>query len=159
MKKIIYLFLFVLLSTNLHAQNIKLFESYLRLNDMATRYVVVLKNNSIWWFAPGQAWKKSSAEGLPAGYNVKLISAYSKSDGDSRYVVVLENNSIWWFAPGQAWKKSSNEGLPSQHKIKEFNAYSKLDGTRYVALLEDNSIWWFAPGQPWKKSTTEGLPQ
>jgi hypothetical protein len=159
MKKTVLVILSLILSSVVFSQKIKLFESYLRLNDLSTRYVVVLEDNSIWWFAPEQPWEKSSVKGLPNEYKIKQISCYSKEDGESRYVVVLEDNSIWWLAPGQPWEKSSVEGLPNQYKIKQLEAYSKTDGTRYVVVLEDNSIWWLAPGQPWKKSSTDGLPE
>ena len=112
MKKTVLVILSMILSTGAFSQKIKLFESYLRLNDLSTRYVAVLEDNSIWWFAPGQPWEKSSVEGLPDQYTIKHISCYSKEDGKSRYVVVLEDNSIWWLAPGQPWKRSSTEGLP-----------------------------------------------
>ena len=65
MRKVIYLLFFALLSTSLNAQKIKLFESYLKLTDLSSRYVVVLEDNTIWWFAPGQPWAKSSMKGLP----------------------------------------------------------------------------------------------
>ena len=159
MKRVLSLLVFLLLSKVFFAQEIKHFESYLKLNDLSSRYVVVLEDNTIWWFAPGQPWKESSVAGLPNGYNIKHIAAYSKEDGSSRYVVVLDDNSIWWFAPGNNWEKSSVEGLPASYKIKSLQAYAKTDGTRYVVVLEDNSIWWFAPGQPWKKSSLAGLPK
>lgn len=159
MKKSFLVLLVLLLHTAVFSQDIKLFESYLRLNDLSSRYVVVLEDNSIWWFAPEEPWKKSSVDGLPENYSIKHISCYSKEDGESRYVVALEDNSIWWFAPGQPWKRSSVEGLPEQFKINKLKAYSKVSGTRYVVVLEDNSIWWFAPGQPWKKSSVDGLPK
>lgn len=158
MKKLLSALFFVLLSNVILAQEIKHFESYLKLDDLSTRYVAVLDDNSIWWFAPGQPWKKSSVDGLPSGFDIAHISAYAKEDGSSRYVIALKDNSIWWFAPGQPWKKSSTKGLPSS-KIKRLEAYAKTDGTRYVVVLEDNSIWWFAPGQSWKKSSMDGLPK
>lgn len=156
MKKLI-LIICLLIGGYSFGQEIKLIAAYLKGDDMATRYVAVKSDNSIHWFAPGNGWKASSNEGLPSGYQVKFIDAYSYTDGSTRYVVVLEDNSIWWFAPGNPWKKSSIDGLPSGYKVKGFEAYSKDDGTRYVALLSDNSIWWFAPGNAWQKSDMTGL--
>lgn len=60
MRKFVLLALFFLTSFQLAAQEIKLLDSYLRGNDLSTRYVAVLEDNSIWWFAPGQEWQKSS---------------------------------------------------------------------------------------------------
>jgi hypothetical protein len=157
MKKLILIVCILSSGLQLTAQDIKLLDAYLRGNDQATRYVAVMNDNTIWWFAPGQAWQKSSTEGLPSAYEVKFLSCYSHKDGSTRYTIVLSDNSIWWFAPGQTWEKSSVDGLPSGYSIKDFNAYSKAEGTRYVALLGDNTIWWFAPGQTWQKSSIEGL--
>ena len=157
--KTILTLLFALFTIGLNAQDIKHMEAYLRGNDLATRYVVVLEDNTIWWFAPGQDWEKSSTSGLPSGYDVKHIAAYSYDDGSTRYAVVLSDNTIWWFAPGQDWKESSVDGLPSGYKVKSFEAYAKENSSRYVVVLDDDSIWWFAPGQPWKKSHMGGLPK
>ncbi len=159
MKKIILFYWLIFGSLQVNAQEIKLLDSYLRGNDLASRYVVVMEDNSIWWFAPGQAWQESSVEGLPSGYDIKFLACYSHKDGSTRYTVVLADNSIWWFAPEQMWEKSTVDGLPSGYSIKDFNAYSKSEGTRYVALLGDNSIWWFAPGQAWQQSSGKGLPK
>ncbi len=157
MKKLIFILLFALTSWSATAQSVKLFDSYLRAGDLETRYVVVLSDNSIWWFAPGYDWKKSSKAGLP-DKSIKLISCYSHTDASTRYVVVLDDNSIWWFAPGSEWKKSSTSGLPSGYSIAHFKAYTKTDGTRYTAVLNDGSIWWFTPSSSWKKSSMTGLP-
>lgn len=159
MKKVLLLCLFLTISLCLNAQKIKHFESFLKLTDLSTRYVVVLEDNSIWWYAPGYAWEKSDTKGLPSNYQINHFEAYSKVDGSTRCVAVLEDNSIWWYAPGFAWEKSSTTGLPSGYKIKHFNAFTKSDGTRYTVVLEDNSIWWYAPNQPWEKSSMEGLPK
>lgn len=156
MKKLLILFCLLVASISF-GQEIKLISAYLKGDDMATRYVAVKSDNSIHWFAPGNGWKASSVEGLPSGYHVKFIDAYSYTDGSTRYVVVLSDNSIWWFAPGNPWKESSVIGLPDGYEVNDFEAYSKDDGTRYVILLSDNSIWWFAPGTDWKKSDMNGL--
>lgn len=158
MKKLLIIALFTLTSLSASAQTIKLFDSYLRAGDAETRYVVVLTDNTIWWFAPGFEWEKSSKAGLP-DKSIKLISCYSHKDGSTRYVVVLSDDSIWWYAPGSDWTKSSSSGLPSGHEIIHFEAYSKADGTRYTAVLKDGSVWWFAPGNPWAKSSMSGLPE
>ena len=157
MKKLLFIVLIALTSWSVKAQDIKLFDSYLRAGDLETRYVVVLTDNTIWWFAPGYDWEKSSKAGLP-DKSIKLISCYSHTDATTRYVVVLSDNSIWWYAPGTDWKKSSSKGLPAGFDIVHFKAYSKSDGTRYTAVLKDGSIWWFAPGNLWKKSSIAGLP-
>jgi hypothetical protein len=158
MKKIIVL-LFVLSGYVSTAQKIKLIDSYLKLDDMTTRYVAVLSDNSIWWFMPDQPWKESTTDGLPKNAVIKLLSAYSKMDGSSRYICVLEDNTIWWFIPGESWKKSSVDGLPAGYDILSFEAYDKADGSRYMALLKDNSIWWFSVEKGWNKSSTTGLPE
>ena len=159
MKKLILSGLLLAFCYLLQAQKIKHFDSFLKLSDLSTRYVVVLEDNSIWWYTPGQAWLKSNTEGLPAKYDIKHFAAFSKPDGDTRYVAVLSDNSIWWYAPDQLWTKSSTIGLPAGYSIKHFNAFTKEEDTRYVAVLSDNSIWWYAPDQPWEKTLLEGLPK
>ena len=91
---------------------IKILSSYARLEDNDSRYVAVLQDNSIWWFAPGYPWQPSTTEGLPEGYNIDHLVAYSRSNKDgTRYVAVLHDGSIWWFAPGYPWQQSSVEGM------------------------------------------------
>lgn len=157
MRKVLFLALFVCVSLRITAQDIKHFQAYLKLDDMSTRYVAVLADNTIWWFSANNNWSKSSSDGLPSGYSIKHFAAYSKEDGSSRYVAVLADNSIWWYAPGNPWQQSSLQGLPTGSIIKHFSAYSKSDGTRYVAVLNDNSVWWFSPDNNWTKSSLEGL--
>lgn len=160
MKKTTYTIFLVLLCFSLQAQKIKHFDTFLKLEDMTTRYVVVLEDNSIWWYVPDKPWKKSSITGLPENYDIKNFAAFSKIDGSTRYVAVLNDNSIWWFSAETGnWKKSSTEGLPSGYSIKHFKAFTKEEGTRYVVVLEDNSIYWYAPDQNWKKSSLDGLPK
>ena len=138
--------------------NIKFLSTYMRLEDNDTRYVVVLDDDSIWWFAPGYPWQPSTAEGLPLGYKIAHFKAYSRSPEDgTRYVAVLEDGTRW-FAPNHIWEASSTQGLPAGYKIKHFEAYMKPEGTRYVVLLEDNSLWWYTPGKPWQSSPMDGLP-
>ncbi len=127
MKKRLTLILCLLLAgiVNINAQKIKLFSSYEKNVDNGTRYVVVLSDNSIWWFMPGSAWTKSSTDGLPAG-NIKHFSAYEKNESNgTRYVAVMDDNSIWWFIPNSTWKKSATDGLPAGYNIIQFQAYEK----------------------------------
>jgi len=160
MKKLIPVFLLLIVCFSIQAQKIKHFESYLKLEDMTTRYVVVLEDNTIWWFVPDSPWKQSSTKGLPANYNIKHFAAFSKPDGTTRYEAVLGDNSIWWFAAETGdWGKVTTQGLPAGYNIKHFRAFTKEDGTRLVAVLSDNTIYWCAPEDPWKKSSLEGLPK
>jgi hypothetical protein len=159
MKKIVLLLFLVLFCLTLQAQKIKLFDSYLKLSDLTSRYIVVLEDNSIWWYIPGDTWKNADTKGLPENYDIKYFSAYSKTDGQTNYVVVLSDNSIWWFTRDKPWKKSSTQGLPAGYVVKGLNAYAKDDGTRFTVVLSDNSIWWCAPPEDWQVTTLEGLPK
>ena len=114
MKKtlIILIGLLILVTINADAQKIKLFTSYEKNIENGSRYVVVLSDNTIWWYAPGAEWKQNLKDGLPAG-NIKFLSAFEKNIEDgTRYVVVMADLSIWWYAPNQAWKKTALDGLP-----------------------------------------------
>jgi len=136
--------------------SIKCLTAYAR-PDGETRYVTVLTDNTIWWYAPGYPWQPSPTEGLPTGFNIEHFAAYVKADG-TRYVVVLTDNTIWWYAPGYTWIQGSIEGLPTGFDIQTFRAYNKDGETRYVVTLHDNTIWWHAPGHPWVRSQMDGLP-
>ncbi len=158
MRKLVLGLLILFLCSNLSAgsKDINLFDVYTKPNG-DTRYIVVLKDNSIHWFSPRQGWTKSSSKGLP-DQDIKLISSYTRGK-DTRYVTVLSDNSIYWFSPKQGWKKSSAKGLPGGYDIKSIKGYSKRNGdTRYAAVLSDNSIYWFSPRQGWTKSSSKGLP-
>ena len=136
-------------------KHIKILQAYTKNGD--TRYVVVLSDNSIWWYMPNHAWQSSSLEGLPAHLDIVQLAAYTKADHSTRYVVVLSDNSIWWYMPDHAWQPSSVEGLPPNYVIKQFDVYLKNGDTRYVVVLSDNSIWWYMPNRVWEQSSMEGL--
>jgi hypothetical protein len=91
--------------------NIEHLVAYSRSDKDGTRYVAVLQDGTIWWYAPKYPWQQSSVEGLPYGYKIKNFNAYMKAEG-TRYVVVLQDSSLWWFAPGTPWQPVPMEGLP-----------------------------------------------
>ncbi len=102
------------ISLKVNAQKIKILSSYEKNEQNGTRYVALLSDNSIYWFMPGNAWKKSTTDGLPTGYNIIQFTAYEKNEANgTRYVAVLSDGSIYWFMPNNGWKKSSTEGLPN----------------------------------------------
>jgi hypothetical protein len=167
MKKHLLLGLCLALTMVVSAQKIKHFEAYVTAGSglgiygaasIQTRYVAVMEDNSIYWFSKEQKWDKTPTTGLPAGYDVIAMDAYSKEDG-GRLVIVLADGSIWWYSTSGGWKAVTKEGLPAGKTVIELSSYVKMDGTRYVAVLDDNSIFWSANGKPWEKVPLEGLPK
>lgn len=83
------------------------------------RFIAVLEDNSIWWFAANsKSWAKLSVRGLPEGYNIKSLKPYQKYGGltgESRLVVLLADGTLWWYAEGKAWTPVSIEGLPKNN--------------------------------------------
>lgn len=166
MKKLICLGILLCAGTLVVAQQkIKCFDAYLSasggmmLNSgNATRYVAVYEDNSIYWFAKDQNWAKTPTDGLPAGYNILAMDAYSKEDG-GRLVVVLSDGTIWWYCAGNPWKPVTTEGLPKGKAATQISTYLKMDGIRYVVVMEDNTIFWSTGGKPWEPVPLEGLPK
>jgi len=142
--------------------SIKKFCAYEKNSINGSRYVALLSDNSIWWFAPSQPWLLSSMDGFPKNKEIELMSCMETKNRLSRYFVVLSDNTIWWFIPDYPWNPNSMKGLPNK-KIKMVCAFEKgykNEGTRCVVVLSDNSIWWNAPDYPqdWIESSKIGLP-
>lgn len=168
MKKCICIALLLLsFGSPLLSQRIKLFEAFttfpkaMALPD--TRYAVVLEDNSVYWFSKEKNWQKVESTGLPAGYNVTEMDAYSKQDG-GRIVVVLDDQSIWWYSAAKHWQKLNQPGLPAGKRVvclssyTKMDSYAKTDATRLVVVLDDNSMWWMADEKPWEQVPSVGLP-
>lgn len=95
-------------------------ETYQKTNMMGgseTRMIILLGDNSIWWYDGGKDWEQIEASGLPAGKKIKDVAVYVKGQGAAlmesmRMVAVMEDNSMFWFAPKKAWEPLENKGLP-----------------------------------------------
>ena len=156
---------------------IKFFKPYVKSSGMGamdTRFIAVLDNNTMWWYALEQPWKQVSSAGLPANYVVTGIGTYQKvamMGTETRYLITLSDNTIWWYADGKKWQQLEGEGLPANASFKKFTAYLKISEAafinaaagwegRLVGVLADESVWWFAAnGKTWKKLDMNGLPK
>ena len=166
MKKIKILFLLLVCSSVMYAQDTTAFKNsgysvdhfvvYQTANNTLTKYVAILSDNSMWWTKAGEEWKKSGSTGLPDMDIVHFNVLQTKRA--TKYYVVLSNRSVWWALAGENWKKSGSTGLPDMD-IAHFNVVLSPEATRYYAILSDNSVWWALAGEDWKKSGSAGLPK
>lgn len=152
--------------------NITDFNAYVKIGNLSTsetRFVAVLQDKSIWWFAPNKNWEPVPMKDFPKDDSVIFLRTYQKMGmmgSDTRYVVKLKSNEIWW-CDGSKWKKFEENGLPKNQAFKQFEIYMKPSGAlsslqegRFVAVLENESIWWCAvSGKSWTKLDTKGLPE
>lgn len=156
-------------------KNIRDFKAYAKtgsLGSSQTRFVAVLDDNSIWWFAPGEEWESVSLKDLPQGKQIRFLRTYQKAGTmgtDTRYVVQLDDNMLWWF-DGKKWHELETKGMPAGKPFKQFEIFSKNNSQnmmmsqqgRMIAVLEDQSIWWLATNdrdKDWERlPDNRGLP-
>lgn len=163
-KNLLISLLFILNSLSLNAQDIKSVQAYFKLDG--TRYLSLLSDNSIWWFASGDKWQEIPKQNLPKK-TIKHIDAFVKiglGSYETRIITVLEDNSIWWYAKEGDWQQVDNSGLPTNLSIKDFKSYVKIGSmgsteSRIILVLEDNTIWWYALGKKWGKVAANGMPE
>lgn len=152
--------------------SIKEFKSYLKPGAMGiseSRLIVVLNDNSIWWYALGKKWEQVSAKGMPENAEIKFLRTYQKlgtMSSETRFVVVLNDNSLWWFADGNNWKAIDKKEMPSNSTINQFEIYMKTipgfsttQEGRLVAVTDNQTIHWRgANDKAWRLLTHKGLP-
>ncbi len=136
---------------------IRTYQKYSMMGSSDTRYVVLMSDNSIWWFsAKAKKWKEFSGDDLPNDKPIRLLEVYSKSNQmtmpEGRLIAVLSDESIWWgSAKNEYWEQVNTDDLPENYKIKSIKVYQKMSSikasTRLLVLLEDNSIWWYVNGE------------
>ncbi len=84
--------------------------------SLETRYMILTKNNSIWWYADKNGWEQIETISLPTNKKVKDISVFNKGTGSYiqsvRIIAVLDDNSIWWYANTTGWQSYALTGLP-----------------------------------------------
>jgi len=147
----------------------KILQPYVKYGAMGfgdTRFVALLEDNTMWWYAVNKEWETVPSEGLPSKYVVTGFGTYQKSammGTDTRYVITLADNSLWW-TDGKKWKALESSGLPAGAVFKKFTAYMKVGALniegRLIAVLSDESIWWLpSSGKNWKKLDVAGLPK
>lgn len=156
--------------------SIKIFRPYVKFSGMGsmdTRFVVVLEDNSIYWFVANQDWKQVPTDGLPKGFVINHFGTYQKvamMGTETRYIITLADNSIWWYADkNKSWERVESQGLPAKYNFKQLEAYMKIGGNimmgttfegRLVGVLSDESVWWLPTNQKeWKKLEMIGLPK
>lgn len=146
----------LLLASRADAADIKLLEAFAH-DDGSSRYVAVLRDNGIYWYAKGN-WTKTSNKGLPDG-DITHLAAYTIPRQGSRYVVAIGAKDLYWFNSKTGWSQVETKGLPSGYQVKLMRAFAGGDGkTRYVVVLTTGDVYWFTPGYPWEKSSAAGLP-
>lgn len=163
LKKLLIPAVLFLSALDTQAQEIKQIQAYFR--PEGTRYVGLLSDNSIWWFAQGKNWTALPKAGLPEK-KIHFIDAYLKTGlgtWSARVVCVLEDNSVWWYANDETWEQVSDEGLPAGKNITDIKAYVKtgamgISDSRIAVVLDDNSIWWTS-GKEWKEVSQKGIPE
>lgn len=141
------------------AGTIALFDAYLHA-DGTTRYVAVLSDSSIYYYAPKFGWSKVKDVGLPKHKAIKHLSAFTKRGQGSRYVVALVDQSLHWFNAKTGWAPISTKGLPAGYRVKALRGFEGGDGkTRYVTVLAKGEIYYFVVGhETWTKTSKKGLP-
>lgn len=147
---------------------IKPYVKYTGIYQILSRFVVVLKDNSMFWFDGEKNWEKIDSEGLPNQNSISFINSYQKLgmlETQTRYIVTLSDNSIWWYAvDNKKWLKFETNGLPEGKKFKNFDAYMKFNlfttEGRLICVLDDNTIWWMAvSSKTWQQLDTALLPK
>ena len=151
--------------------SVKIFRPYVKFGSMGgvdTRFLLILDDNTMWWYANEESWKPVATQGLPRNYDVRFFGTYQKAGmmgSETRYLVILADQSIWWYADNKMWQQFEARGLPANPVFKQFEAYSKLGGSlnwegRLIGVMGDESIWWLpASGKEWKKLDVSTLPK
>lgn len=147
-----------------NAQSIKSIQAYFKVDG--PRYISLLSDNTLWWFAKESQWQQIPQKNLPL-QPIKFLDAFVRvgfGDYDTRVITVLEDNSIWWYADGEDWNKVNTSTLPKERSIKDFKSYLKIANigsgeALLMVVLDDNSIWWYAQGKKWKQVRAKGMPE